>query len=142
MKKISFVVLVALMGCSMVDVEPSSIIEGKVTVGPLCGNVPVGETGLSKDGNPCGLSNEGMDEIYGKYSVVLKNTNDVVVAQKKLDRTGTYSFLVNEGSYSLIVDSQVAGLLSVAQKAQLQKTFSITKNSKQSFDFNIDTGIR
>lgn len=142
MKKISFVILIALMGCGMVDVEPSSVIEGKVTIGPLCGNVPVGETGLPKDGNPCGLSNEGMDEIYGKYSVILKTTNDVIVAQKKLDRTGSFVFSVNEGTYRLVVDSQVAGLLSVTQKEQLQKTISITKNANQSVIFTIDTGIR
>lgn len=142
MKKIGFVILIALMGCSMVDVEPSSIIEGKVTIGPLCGNVPVGETGLSKDGNPCGLSNEGMDEIYGKYLVVLKTTNDLIVAQKKLDRTGNFTFSANEGTYRLIVDSQVTGLLSVTQKEHLQKTISITKNASQNIVFTIDTGIR
>lgn len=142
MKNIGIVTLITLMGCVMVDVAPSSVIEGKVSIGPICGNVPTGETRLSKDGNPCGLSNEGMDEIYGKYSVVLKTSSDVVVIHKKLDRTGSFSFSVNEGTYRLIVDSQVAGLLSVNQKNQLQKTISIAKNTTQSLIFTIDTGIR
>jgi hypothetical protein len=142
MKNIGIVILFTLLGCGMVDVDPSSVIEGKVSIGPLCGNVPIGETGLSKDGNPCGLSNEGMDEIYGKYSVVLKTSSDVVIIQKKLDRTGSFSFSVNEGTYRLIVDSQVAGLLSITQKDRLQKTISIEKNATQSLIFSIDTGIR
>jgi hypothetical protein len=142
MRNIGIVILITIMGCGMVDVAPSSVIEGKVSIGPICGNVPTGETGLSKDGNPCGLSNEGMDEIYGKYSVVLKTSSDVVIIQKKLDRTGSFSFSVNEGTYRLIVDSQVAGLLSVNQKDQLQKTIRIEKNATQSLIFTIDTGIR
>jgi len=142
MRNIGIVILITIMGCGMVDVAPSSVIEGKVSIGPLCGNVPIGETGLSKDGNPCGLSNEGMDEIYGKYSVVLKSSSDVVIIQKKLDRTGSFSFSVNEGTYRLIVDSQVAGLLSITQKDRLQKTISIEKNATQSLIFSIDTGIR
>jgi hypothetical protein len=142
MKNIGFIILIVLTGCSMVDLVPSSVIEGKVSIGPLCGNIPVGESGLSKDGNPCGLSNQAMDEIYGKYSVVLKTNKDIIVAQKKLDRTGSFSFQVTEGAYRLAVDSQVTGLLSVSQKEQLQKTISISKNANQSVIFTIDTGIR
>ena len=142
MKKIGLVFLMAIMGCSMIEVEPSSIIGGKVTIGPLCGNVPVGETGLSKDENPCGLSNEGLDEIYGKYSVILKTTNDVIIAQKKLDRTGNFTFAVNEGSYHLVIDSEVTGVLTLTQKEQLKKTISIAKNANQNIVFTIDTGIR
>jgi len=137
MKKMAIAMLIALMGCSLAAVEPSATIEGKVSIGPLCGNIPVGTI---QSENPCGLSNEAVDAFYGQYSVVLKNSKNALVTQKKLDRTGFFTFEVNEGNYTISVESSTINVLLFNQKTDTQKSLNISKSSKEYLVFNINTG--
>lgn len=139
MKKNGIILLIVLMGCGIAKVEPLAIVEGKVKIGPLCGIIPVG---VNNTGNPCGLSNEEMDKIYGNYSVVLKSTMNAVVTQKKLDRTGLFSFEVKEGNYTLMIESSVTNALTFAQQSEIQKSVTASATQKQYLELNVNTGIR
>jgi len=138
MKMLGIIFLLALVGCS--EVEPLATIEGKISVGPLCGNIPIID--LNKSGNPCGFSNEDMDRIYGQYTVVLKNSSNVVTAQKILDRTGVFVFEVKEGTYMLNIESLTQNVLLERNKEKYQQSITVAKNEKKMVTLNIDTGIR
>ncbi len=142
MKKFGILILIALMGCGLAEVEPLSVVEGKVTVGPLCGIVPAGQASTTKSNNPCNISDAELDRIYGEYSVVIKDNKNNTISQKKLDRTGLFSFEVNEGAYLLNVESSVNNIILFNQKENLEKSITATKTQKQYLEFNINTGIR
>jgi hypothetical protein len=134
--------LIFLLSCGLTEVEPSSTINGKVSIGPLCGIVPEESSGIQKSGNPCGLSDAQMDSVYSKYSVVLKNSNNLLIAEQILNKNGKFSFLVEEGSYKLSVESSKVNFSTFNQESNIKKEVKITKNSISSFEFFINTGIQ
>ncbi len=138
MKMLGIIFLMALIGCA--EVAPLSTIEGKISIGPLCGAISVID--LNKNDNPCGLSNEDLDKIYGQYTVVLKNSNNTIVAQKILDRTGVFTFEVKEGTYAFNIESQSQKTLLERNKEKYQQSITIAKNEKKTVTLNIETGIR
>ncbi len=142
MKNLLILALVSLMSCASENVEPAAIIEGDVTIGPLCGNTPVGLPNDKVSINPCGFSNADLDKIYGEYSVVIRDSKNVIVSQKKLDYTGNFSFTVNDGTYLLKIENKDANALANTQKSQIEKSIVATKDKKQIVSIWISTGIR
>ncbi len=136
---LSSLLLIVLLSCGGTTVEPQSTIECKISIGPLCGTVTVEEASGSKNGNPCGFSDAKLDEIYGKYSVTLKDSSNKLLKQSKLTHTGIVSFEVEEGTYTINVESSVSTIRGLGNQTQI---FSIGKNEKKIIEMNIDTGIR
>jgi hypothetical protein len=138
MKMLGIIFLMTLVACG--EIEPLATIEGKISVGPLCGTVSIID--INKNGNPCGLSNEELDKIYGQYTVVLKNGSNAIVAQKTLDRTGVFVFEVKEGTYVLNIEFQGQNTYFERTKEQYQQSITVVKNEKKTVTMDIGTGIR
>jgi hypothetical protein len=138
---ISIVFLFA--NCENASIEPMGTIEGKVTIGPLCGIIPSGIT-TTRD-NPCGLSDEALNAIYKTYKVALKSVATSTTASKDfvLDKTGVFKFEVPEGNYEVEVqkvDGSTVGIRPVA--GQYTKSAKVIKNQVITLNFDVDTGIR
>ena len=136
------IILVAflfLLGCENVAID-AGIIEGKVTIGPLCGNIPVGITG----NNPCGLTDEQMDQVYSKYKVAIYSESNRKTALKEvvLNRTGAFSFEVPTGGYSVEVVLPQGSGTSTQLDSELKKTVSVTKSMVTTISLNVNTGIQ
>jgi hypothetical protein len=135
MQNLLFFLLLTIAGCSKVDVEATGLITGKLTLAPLCGNVQSGGT----PGNPCGLSKESLDKIYGEYKVVLKSLSMEVLNEKRLDSSGLFSFSVPEGEYIIDVTAQNPygnPPVGLAQKV------TVGKNQTIELPIAVKTGIR
>lgn len=138
MKKIIILIVVSIfyVSCQKTNILADGIIEGKFSIGPLCGIEPV----TADEAHPCGLSFEQLDTIYGQYKVQLIDVSTAqVIAEKKMDRTGVYSFTVAEGTYSLDYQPHVT----TTNKAQTLPTgIKLSAGQKLTLDMNINTGLR
>lgn len=138
MKKIIIFVIASIfyLSCKQEEVILEGTLEGRFTIGPLCGIEPAN----ADENHPCGLSFEQLDAIYGKYTVQLINASTgKVVAEKKMDRTGLYSFSVPDGMYNLEYQPHV----STTNKVQKLPTgFKVSAGEKTTIDISIDTGLR
>lgn len=134
-----FVAFLFLFGCENVAID-AGIVEGKVTIGPLCGNIPVETTGT----NPCGFTDEQMNQIYSKYKVAIYSESNpkTVLKEVVLDRTGDFSFEVPTGGYSVEVVLPQGSIASTKVSGELKKTVSITKNKVTTIILNVNTGIQ
>lgn len=128
-----------LFGCESVAID-AGIVEGKVTVGPLCGNIPAGTTGT----NPCGFTDEQMDQVYSKYKVAIYSESSPKTALKEviLNRTGAFSFEVPTGGYSVEVVLPQGSVASTQLGSELKKTVSVTKSMVTTISLNVNTGIQ
>ncbi len=110
-------------------------LNGTAVVSPLCGTVPA-DTPPSN--NPCGFTDTQMDNAYSNYKVVVKtNENDKVVAEKKLDRTGQFSFELPVGQYKVNIEPNVLGI-----SANKNQNVMIIKDLKVGVIINFQTGIQ
>jgi hypothetical protein len=130
------VVSIFYLSCQKSDVAVDGTIYGQFTVGPLCGIEP----STADEAHPCGLSFEQLDVIYSKYTVQLIDfSTSKLIAEKKMDRTGAYSFTAPEGLYSL----EYTPHITTTTKAQKLPTgFKISAGQKISMDISLDTGLR
>jgi hypothetical protein len=145
--KIKLFIISALFlftNCENVDVQPIGTVEGKVTIGPLCGIVPVGTTGGDRNGNPCGFSDEAMNKIYGEYKVVLSSTvTKTAIKNVVLNKTGEFKFEIVEGEYSVEVQKVDGSTIGIRQTPdKYLQTTKVTKNQTTKLEFSVDTGIR
>lgn len=128
--------ILILIGCAAVDVRPLGIVEGKVIIGPLCGYA----LDPNSD-NPCRLTNEELDRIYGEYTVILSNANgSITPLRKKLDRTGVFLFEVEEGSYNVYLESSVQNALAFSAKTNIEKTVKVSSQQRVLVELNVNTG--
>lgn len=135
MQNLIFFLLLTIAGCSKVDVEATGLITGKLTLSPLCGNVQSGST----PDNPCGLSKERLDNIYGEYKVVLKSLSMEVLNEKRLDASGLFSFTVPEGDY--IIDVTAKNPYGNPPVGLAQKV-TVSKNQTVELPIAVNTGMR
>ena len=128
-----------LFSCENVPID-AGIVEGKVTIGPLCGNIPVGTTGT----NPCGFTDDQMDQVYSKYKVAIYSVNSpkVVLKEVVLNRTGTFSFEVPTGGYSVEVLIPQGSAANTQLGSELKKMVSISKSKITTISLNVNTGIQ
>jgi hypothetical protein len=128
-----------LFGCENVAID-AGIVEGKVTIGPLCGNIPAGTTGT----NPCGFTDEQMDQVYSKYKVAIYSESNPKTALKEvvLNRTGAFSFEVPVGGYSVEVVLPQGSTTNTQLGSELKKAVSITKGQVTTISLYVSTGIK
>jgi hypothetical protein len=135
--------LFLMFGCEGVAVLPDTgTVEGKVSIGPLCGIVPA----VVNNSNPCGFSDDQLNQIYSKYKVAISGMVDGKSITKEfvLNKTGIFSFEVPTGSYKVEVilpDGSVNqnGLMSAND---LKKDVTVSKNQVTKVDLEVSTGIR
>lgn len=134
------IILFTLVGCSVAEIQPKGTVEGKVTIGPLCG-FATDSASLAKGGNPCGMTNDEVDAIYGQYSIVLSNSvTNSIPQRKKLDRTGLFSFEAQEGDYSLNLESSIPNAFMFSAKENIEKSVVILSSKMQYYEFSVNTG--
>jgi len=128
-----------LFGCENVPID-AGIVEGKVTIGPLCGNIPAMTSGT----NPCGFTDEQMNQVYSKYKVAIYSVNSpkVVLKEVVLNRTGTFSFEVPTGGYSVEVLIPQVSAATTQLGSELKKMVSISKSKVTTISLNVNTGIQ
>lgn len=135
--KITYLLLIYfLFGCAALDIKPLGIIEGKVVIAPLCGFV----LDPNSD-NPCRLTNEELNKIYGEYTVLLISENsNFTPLRKKFDRTGVFLFEVEEGNYTVKLESSIQNALAFSSKANIEKTVKVTSQQRVFVELNVNTG--
>lgn len=138
MQKLAIIMVLALLSCQ--EIEPMATLEGQVKISPLCGNIPI--VNINNNSNPCGFSNEQLDNFYGQYAVVIKNASDAIINRKKLDRTGAFSFKVKAGTYLLDIEPLSSGALISGDKTAIQKRVTLEENDIKKVDLYVNTGIR
>jgi hypothetical protein len=117
-------------------VPENGILQGKVTIGPLC---PV---------EPCNLTPEQIAKIYTSRKVIIyeKDTKQKIV-DANLDKNGEYSLNLRSGSYIVDISDGDGNILPVDLgrpfwgNANPQEV-EVKAGEKVVVDFNIDTGIR
>ena len=118
------------------EVPENGILQGKVTIGPLC---PV---------EPCNLPPEQIAKIYTSRKVIIyeKDTKQKVV-EDNLDKNGEYSFNLKSGSYIVDISDGDGNILPLDLgrpfwgSANPQEV-EVKAGEKVVVDFDIDTGIR
>lgn len=108
------------------DVVGKGVIQGKVTVGPIC---PVERVGY-----PCPVP----PEAYTSREVILYAENGIdVVKRMHFLSDGKYSFEIPAGIYVIDIPNQGIG-----GAKDLPKTITVKSGQTIEFNFSIDTGIR
>jgi hypothetical protein len=139
-----FGILIFTLGCESLAVEPTETgsIEGKVSIGPLCGNIPI----ASNNSNPCGWTDEQINGFYSKYKVAVSGVvNGKTISNEfVLNKTGKFSFEVPVGSYKVEVitpEGSQSSTLSGNLDSRI-KSVSVMKNQITVVDLIVDTGIK
>jgi hypothetical protein len=112
-------------GCSC-GTAGSGILEGNVTIGPIC---PV-----EQPGNPCPVP----CEMYQARKVLIYDSSgNKLIAEADIDCNGHYSIELKSGAYTVDINHDSFGHVSgVPQKIELKPGQTIELN------IDIDTGIR
>jgi hypothetical protein len=143
--KLLFVILsFFFLNCEKSDVAALGVIQGKVTVGPLCGTVPAG-LDPNRD-NPCGLSDADLNAIYGDYKVVVSPTisSDKVTAQEKvLDKSGAFVFEIPTGEYKVqVLKKDGSAIVAASEKNILTKTINLSQNQVVEVSLYVEKTIK
>lgn len=134
MRKKSFLLLLALgtlcfwIGCSgdsSTSDSRTGILQGKVTIGPLCPNEPPG--GCKPD-----------PSLYTSHEVVILSADQQsVVTVVPIKADGSYSVLLRSGAYFVDYAPHNIGTGNFSPLEVKVEAGQVTN-----FDFHIDTGIR
>ena len=115
----------------------TGILEGKVTIGPLC---PI---------EPCNLTPEQIAAIYEARKVIIyEKTSFRKIIEFRLNAEGEYAVLLNSGQYIVdISDANGNALpLDLSQRPQfgnaIPQEAELFSDQTTISDFDIDTGIR
>lgn len=138
-------VFLTVLGCENNTVDPNrtGTVEGQVVIGPLCGNV----TAESDNSNPCGFSDDLLDDIYSKYKVEISSASSGKLVSKPviLDRTGLFSFEVPVGSYNVEVirpEGSTTPTSPMNNINDVKKTVSVTEGETVKLILQVNTGIK
>jgi hypothetical protein len=134
-------ILFLFTNCENVDVTPMGTIEGKVTIGPLCGIVPAI---IENRSNPCGLSDEALNKIYAEYKVVLNATGTTKTTKQDfvLNKSGIFKFEVPEGDYQVEIQKVDGSDVGINNSQKNTTTVKVTKSQTTKIEINVGTGIR
>ena len=115
----------------------TGILEGKVTIGPLC---PI---------EPCNLTPEQIAAIYEARKVIIYEKSSLSkIAEIQLNADGEYSVVLNSGMYIVDVSDANGNALplDLSQRPQFGNAIpheaEIFSAKTTISDFDIDTGIR
>ncbi len=115
----------------------TGILEGKVTIGPLC---PV---------EPCNLTPEQIAAIYEARKVIIYEKSSLSkIAEIQLNADGEYSVALNSGQYIVDVSDANGNAqpLDLSQRPRfgnaIPQEAEILEDQTTISDFDIDTGIR
>ena len=115
----------------------TGILEGKVTIGPLC---PV---------EPCNLTPEQIATIYeARKVIVYEKTSLNKIIEIQLNAEGEYSISLNSGQYIVDVSDANGNALTLDLSQRLRIGNAIPQEAEifpdqtTISDFDIDTGIR
>jgi hypothetical protein len=113
------------VGCSS-GTSGSGILEGNVTIGPIC---PV-----EHPGTPCPVP----CELYEVRKVLIYNSSETkLIAEADIDCAGHYSIELKPGTYTVDITRDSFGHISgVPQKIEIKEGQTVELN------IAIDTGIR
>ena len=113
------------------------ILQGKVTIGPLC---PV---------EPCKLPPEQVAQIYEARKIIIyEQSTKLKIAEVNLNQNGEYSLSLRPGNYIVdITDAEGNELpLDLSKRPRIgnviPKEVELKAGGKVILDFDIDTGIR
>ncbi len=102
------------------------ILEGKVSIGPIC---PVAQVG-----NPCLPTKE---TFTSREIVIFTQNTHTEVVRTHLKEDGSYVIQLPTGSYTVEIAAN-----GIDSSKELPKTVTISSGTKVKLDFSIDTGIR
>jgi hypothetical protein len=121
-----FVIFAAGCGGSGTGNLAPGVLEGTVSIGPLC---PV---------EPCQISPEQLAAVYAARKVIVYNADrSSVIKELSLDQSGKYMTELPQGQY--IVDINHVG---IDRSAQVPTTVIIESGKTTTLDISIDTGLR
>ena len=142
-QELSYIVMISVIlisGCIQNDIissQESGILQGKVTIGPLC---PV---------EPCNLTPEQVAKVYEARKVIIyEQDTKIKIAEINLNQNGEYLFSLKPGSYIVdVTDAEGNELpLDLSKRPRLgnaiPKEVELKAGDKVVVDFDIDTGIR
>jgi hypothetical protein len=117
--------------------EEKRVLQGKVTIGPLC---PV---------EPCNLSPEQIAKVYERRKVIVYEQNTKKkIAKIDLNQSGEYSVSLKPGKYIVDVTDGNGNELPLERvkviigNVQKPKEIEIKASESVEVNFHIDTGIR
>jgi hypothetical protein len=120
------VLLAAGAGCAGGPAAPKGMIQGQVTIGPIC---PV-----ERPDQPCLPT----PETYAARKVLVRSADGVnLVATLSLNETGYYRVDLDPGTY--VVDINHAG---IDRSPDVPRTITLSAGETVTLDIGIDTGIR
>jgi hypothetical protein len=115
--------LVLIAGCVQ---RETGVLQGKVTIGPLC---PV---------EPCHISPDQMEKAYDLRKILIYDANrQSVLEEVNISRNGTYMINLAPGNY--VVDINRIG---IDRSGEVPEKINIEPGKTVVLDINIDTGIR
>ncbi len=117
---------VAGCGGSGAETPQPGILQGTVSIGPLC---PV---------EPCQVSPDQLAAVYAARKVIVYSADGTsVIKELSLDQTGKYMTELPPGQY--VIDINHAG---IDRSADVPKTVTIEPGKTVTLDISIDTGLR
>jgi hypothetical protein len=131
--------VILIGGCVQNNITLSEygILQGKVTIGPLC---PV---------EPCKLPPEQVAQIYEARKIIIyEQATKLKIAEVNLNQNGEYSLSLKPGSYIVDITDAEGNELSLDLSKRprignvIPKEIELKAGDKVILDFDIDTGIR
>ncbi len=126
---------------NVVDLNETGVIEGLVSIGPLCGNISIEKQ--DKSSNPCGFSDEQLNEIYSKYQVLVDGVvkGNSVTQRLVLSKSGAFTFKVPVGNFKVKIIMPDGKLYQEDGKIS-EKEVIVYKNMVTKVDIYVNTGIK
>ena len=127
MRRLVFIltaILVVIAGCDLFSTKAPGILEGRVTIGPICP--------IERPDVPCPVPPEAY--MAREIWVFIDNQRTAIA---KLDGAGNYSISLRPGVY--VIDINHSGIDS---SGDVPKEIMIVSHKRVRLDISIDTGIR
>jgi hypothetical protein len=122
----AMVILVVMLVPGLYPSGGTGILEGNVTIGPLC---PV---------EPCTVSPERLAQAYEARKIIVTPLDRPGSAETvSIGPTGHYEVVLPEGTYRVDINH-----LGIDRSAQVPATVAIHAGERVQLDISIDTGIR
>lgn len=131
MKRFLYFLIIPLLftSCETADI-PTEQVDFSVSIGPLC---PV----QTASGNPCGLDDAALTEIYASYKLMIYDSKDELVLNKSIPYPGDFQETLPIGNLSVSIFKESTEITTFTPSS-----LQVSSNGGNSFEISIDTGIR